>query len=702
MIRLTQFSVIAAVLAGGVFPGTAGAQTDLSKFPLMKAVPADVFITVAARHNPERKFLDDYWGEVSKTFLDSGILEDVWDLVTEKVPDEELDKIEELREQFGGLCGDVAWGELFSNEMIYAGRLNGLPQNGSPYEGVLIGRMKSKKDAAGNYKALKAILEEIVKLVEAKSGEKAVSLGELEIDGITFTTFGPSVLPQMVCLGSRDDLVIVSLFNRSILQDSMGLLKGSSKKGGLVETERFKKAFKGLPPAEDSLVFWDVSNMFGKIKEMIEAAAPTKKSPDKRKAHGPAGKKPKKDAKEDDEADDEGEADKPGAASDDERWVGMVAKLLDDLAILDYTAKVEWTDGYQVLSEEISALAPNAKSKPLCGVLAGGAPVEKFERFVPKEATNFWCSSGVSFLKLYKYIAQMVEEFVPEGKQHIAEFSKGFEDELGLNLEKDLLAMFDGGLMTASIKDDWIVMIKVTDEKKASQTVSRLLETINGKLGQQNALMMSEVEVADGKKFKQISHPMMLMMGGFKPPVLGFAEGHLILASSADTVAMCLETAQGKHANITKNKRWSKEALIPKAGPVDSISFKDESNTAAELQKIIGALSMATGFAGMVGQDMPPEVRGFISSVAPILAKLNPVVAKMDFYQSSAAYQTFDGNAWHSRRVQNYKEPKSEAQQAETRSGAKTEQQGEKKESPKKERKERKPKAGRRGPEPEL
>lgn len=54
----------------------ASAQTDLSKFPLAKAFPADAFVAVATRANPERKFLDEYWGEVTTAFMDSGILQD--------------------------------------------------------------------------------------------------------------------------------------------------------------------------------------------------------------------------------------------------------------------------------------------------------------------------------------------------------------------------------------------------------------------------------------------------------------------------------------------------------------------------------------------------------------------------------------------------------------------------------------------------
>jgi hypothetical protein len=668
----------------GLGGAAAVAQTDLSRFPLTKAIPADVFIAVAARENPEQKFLKEYWAEVGEAFFESGVLDDLWELITDQVPDEELDKIENMKEQFSTLCGEVEWGALFGKEMIYAGRFSSGPLTGSPYEGLLIGRLESKKQAAANCTALKAILKEVVELVEAQAGEKVVALGETEVEGQKFTTFGPAFMPQMISLGGQDDLIILSLFNRSMLQESMALLKGASKKQGLVETPRFKQAFKELPPAEELLVFWDAGRMFEAVKGMIREAA-AGSPPAKKRTHRPAKKEGKgrgqEEAEEDDPETDQAESQGVG---EEEIPIRMISKLLSDLAVFDYTAKVEWTDGYRVFSEQVSQLVPDAKQKALYGVLAGGTPIEKFEKYIPKEATSFSCHSGINFPKLYRYITGFVEEYVPEGKRHLADFEKTIEEGLELNLEKDVLALLDGGMISVAMDKDWVFMLKVTDEKKATQLITKLLDMVNEKLKKENALMITEVEVAGRQGFMQLSHPMMLMFGGFKPPVLGFADGYLILGSSVETVARCLRTAQGEHPNITKNERWQKEALPPKTGPLDSIGFSDETNTGTELQAAIGGLCMATGMIGMFGQDMPPEVRSFITSLTPILTKLGPVAAKIDFYQSSASYCTFSGTAWHERQVQNYKPPKPTTQPAERGAHPKEKKVEKKKDSRKK------------------
>ncbi|HWL95363.1 MAG TPA: hypothetical protein VNT79_17725, partial [Phycisphaerae bacterium] len=104
---------IAFILGLAMMPATVFAQTDLGKFPLSRIIPDDVFIAVSARANPERKFLDEYWGEVVKAFEESGVLTDVWDMIADKIPDEELDEVEGTMDRFSELCEKIEWSTLF-------------------------------------------------------------------------------------------------------------------------------------------------------------------------------------------------------------------------------------------------------------------------------------------------------------------------------------------------------------------------------------------------------------------------------------------------------------------------------------------------------------------------------------------------------------------------------------------------------------
>ena len=73
------------------------------------------------------------------------------------------------------------------------------------------------------------------------------------------------------------------------------------------------------------------------------------------------------------------------------------------------------------------------------------------------------------------------------------------------------------------------------------------------------------------------------------------------------------------------------------------------------LAGLVGGGSMGLGMAGAMIPDQ--DARPIIAKIAGMLAKLTPVVRKIDFYKSSASYTTFDGQAWHTRAVTHYVSP---------------------------------------------
>ena len=637
MRRVVISCLTAALVIPGIATDVAVAQTDMSKFSLIKAAPADAFITVAGRANSEREFLDQYWGEVTTAFMNSGILTDIWDLVSDSVPDEQIEEFENIAESFSVLCKKVNWGELFHKEVVFAQRFQ-TPAPGNLYaQGVVLGRL-DKKNAASKYAALKSILEELGKFIEAKAGEGVVTISETKRNDITITTLEFQEMPGIgVSVAVWKDIIVIGYNGGStMIDESIALLKGTSKKPGLVSTPRFKAAFAKLPPAEDTLVFFDIQRLLGTLQNVSSMAGKAIEGA----PQGPEG------------ADKTGEYSEAGPLA----WIKLVGTILDDLAIIDCMACVEWTDGYRVYSQTATSLRDGAKSSPLYDVVARTKGVKRFARHIPKEAGTFQVSSGIDLVKLYDYLLNTVKDGVPAGEDVIAQFDqmqKGWE----LDIKKDVLSLIQGTTVFAQMGKDWVIMVAVTNEKKAEAQVDRLLGTINKALGESNALMITTVQVGKGVEFKQLSHPMMLMMPGLSPPVLGCADGYFMLGSSARTIRKCLKTAAGEHPNITKSKRWQAEALVPK-GAVTSISFTDESKMAEELQAGIGAMSMLMGMFGMfAAAEAPPEVGTFLTALPPILAKLGPVASKLDFYKSSAAYETFDGQTWYSHTVQNYKTP---------------------------------------------
>ncbi len=656
----------------------ASAQTDLSKFPLAKAFPADAFVAVAARANPERKFLDEYWGEVTTAFMDSGILQDAWDMIADSMSDEQLETMEGVHEQFHGLCTKVQWCELFEKEFVHVGRfVTPKPPIMTPYEGVMLGRLDTKR-AKENYLAMKAILEEVVKLADAHGAEGAVTVAEIKMDDLTIAgIMPPGASGPIIGVAYWKDVIAVSFGGSTLLPECIDLLSGKSKSPGLISTDRFKEAFASLPPAEDEFTFFDPSRMFGSVSAMIKMFS------------GMHANQQAAAAADDEEsgATAEAEASDDGASAeaaprakkrkarraarrgnnDDAAALGAITKVFDDLCFLDYVASVTWTDGFKVFQQSNTALKPGAIDTPLGSIFGKTAASDKFDRFIPKEAINFSCSSGIDLKALYHYGRSFVEEAIPEGKAMIEKFDRMQDEEWELNIEKDILNLFEGSIITVETPKGWVLMCKVTDEERASARIKNLFQRVNGVLGPDNAVILTPVEITGDVEFTQISHPMMMMMGGLSPPVIGCAEGFLFFGANQKVVKQCIDTANGKHASILKSKRWNAEGLRPASGEkIDSISYTDESKTAENLQALIGGLSMGLGMMGMMAQDLPPEARPILQAIPTMLAKLGPVAGKMDFFLSSASVSTFDGKRWISKDVQNYKkpEPKEEASES--------------------------------------
>jgi len=628
---------------------TALAKTDMAKFPLAKAAPADAFLAISAKHNPERKFLDEYNGKVMEAFNDSGIMQDVWDLVIDIMPEEDAEKFEAIVDRFKTHVTAIEWSAMFGQEMVHVGRLSPTITAGSPYEGVLIGRM-STKGAETNYGHLKAILEEVAKLAKEAAGpppakaaegeegageadapkqEPPLTVEEVKIHGGTFAKLSVEGYPggSIISVGYRGDLIVISFTGDKLVKDCLDLLKGEGEKASLIESKRFKTAIDELHDAEDTVVFFDIGKMLESINGMLESV--------------------QKMTKNDKEA---------------QKGMDLVRKFISDVAMVDYMVAVEWTDGYRTFGESLTTLVDDAKSRPLYKVMVTGKSADDFAKFIPKKAHSFSVGTGINMTELYRYIINFIESTGPEGKEAIASWAK-MQKDIELDVEKDVVGLFEGPYTSVNLGKDgseFALLMKVSDEAKVNSQIKRLFDTVNGLMAQDGGgggLILTPVTIAGKKGFTQISHPMMAMMGGLKPPVIGCSEGHLIIGSSAQTISEVIETSRGEAPNITESKRFKDEVLMPKGGKVDSITYTDEANFAGEVQEMISGLGMGLGMAGMFAQGAPKEMRTILGGIPPILGKLVPVVSQLDFYLSTATVANFDGMKWRTTMVQNYKNP---------------------------------------------
>jgi hypothetical protein len=143
-----------------------------------------------------------------------------------------------------------------------------------------------------------------------------------------------------------------------------------------------------------------------------------------------------------------------------------------------------------------------------------------------------------------------------------------------------------------------------------------------------------------------------------KPAVWGIADGYLIIGSSADAAALCMETSRGEHPGIHENARLMNEVLIPE-GPFSAVSLIDSRRFGENFAEGLGIVSTVGGIvSAMIPDD---EARPILGKITGILSKLTPVVLKIDFYKSTASYTTFDGLTYYTRTVTHYFSPEERA-----------------------------------------
>src|SRR5262249_16002470 len=158
------------------------------------------------------------------------------------------------------------------------------------------------------------------------------------------------------------------------------LMNGKGEKPSLTSTSRFKDAFKKLPPAENSMTFLDANGLIDGIRSMLDRAARETKN--------------------------------------DEQAQGVLKALkaaLGDLALVDYSAETSRTEGMRVFSDSWTALAPDAKKRGAYSMFVTGGEIEKFDKYIPKEAVDFSVSTGIDWKAAYGWIRKFVREQIPEG-----------------------------------------------------------------------------------------------------------------------------------------------------------------------------------------------------------------------------------------------------------------------------------------------
>lgn len=583
-------------------------------FTLGKAVPSDVYIYVHGTHNPEREYLDKYWGEVWSSFKKTGIIEDLHTLITSSAPPADKEKFDTFWKRAGELIDGVDW-DARVEELVYTSRM------GTPMpEYLLLLHYENDAKAAKNGEAFAAVLKEIETVAGGENN--GFTSDEQKAHGATIKSLSLKNAPFVnLRVAVRGPVVAVAI-DRTLLDEVLGLLAGEGDQKGLTQSERYTQAMAKLPPPEDAVVFFDVKKLIEGVRGIMKFA----------------GEQAQQD---------------PNAT----QAIGVIAKILDEVSILDYMASTTHTDGFKQLDETIVTLAGDASRSRLFKVFCQPEPIERFDRFIPKEATAYSVSSGLDFGALYGAILDFIGKEIPEGANLLAKWDQA-QNEIGFRPERDVFSWLGSQMVSVTLpsatpspfsSEDSVVFIKVRDAKQASEKIKAGLDKLNQVLTKANQPLTSQpAEVAGAQGFRMVTHPMVAM---FLHPVYGVADGYLVIGSSPEAVQTCLATARGEHPSVTKNERVTREGLLPK-GAVTAADFADMTNMGRDIAQVIGMMGMVS--AMIPDQPDTKPIRGIFG----MLGKLSPVAMKLNFFVSESSVTTFEKNAWHVRKVMNYREPK--------------------------------------------
>ncbi|MBU0640737.1 MAG: hypothetical protein KKB50_17880 [Planctomycetes bacterium] len=349
-----------------------------------------------------------------------------------------------------------------------------------------------------------------------------------------------------------------------------------------------------------------------------------------------------------------------------DKQLGVIQQLVERIAsavgILDYAAAIETTDGYATYTETVSVLVPDAKERPFYQVFGKSSQLTEFDRYLPQETVSFSISGGLDLNELYKFFEDTFRQAGPQGEELLDKWA-GIQEQIGIDVQKDVIGWIGSEFINITLDDNRgsVFLMQVADEQVAREKVGAAIEFLSTKLTEVVAenpmlagLAMMTVHSSPAEHEQLPGFQSLHFAMSPQPAVWGVSDGYLVFATSADAAALCLATARGDHPNIRENARVMSETIVPQ-GPFASVTLTDRRNLGDELAAGVGVASMVTG---MMGAMIPePKARPVITKIAGILAKLAPVVRKIDFYKSAASHTTFDGRTWHTRAVTHYFAP---------------------------------------------
>ncbi|MBC8451247.1 MAG: hypothetical protein H8D72_00910 [Planctomycetes bacterium] len=626
-------------------------------YELTAGIPFDFFLVTGSRHNPEQDFLKEHWANVQGAFMDSGIIDDVLELASTGNP-EAMGMMLEIHSNFMDLIEAVAWDTL-DQEVVFGERLNVPVFSGNSValgapDMVFLFKTKAA-EADATFDALVALGSGGLDQMKALSGIE-MSLQPIEEHGMKFavldwTQLDPDAPDFPISIGHRGGTFALTM-GPGVRSEVAALLAGVGTSRSIATTERFKLAFKGLPPGEDSFEYVDMPNLTSNMRDIFGMVMGIVDAELVRPVDG-------------------AEGDGAGMVSQEEMIFGMVKRAMDmaleAMSLTQYSATVSHTEGYSVFTESRSTLSPNALQNRFYPLIATSRPVADFSQYLPASTKSYSVSGGQDLDAVYSFMLDAIAEFGPMGEQALGMWA-GIQQQVGFDMQRDAISWIDGETIQVDFElngaDAWVTRMKVKDEAMANEKLSMglgLLPELLKMAAKENPMvMMLGINVAPSRdpRFEGFSNLQIGMLG--QSMLCGVQDGWMIFGSSADAVALTNATAAGESPNALTNTQLMADSVRPK-GAIDAASFTNYEGKAESIADMINGLTMAGGMITAMIED--PQGQAVAGEMLSMLGKLAPVIREIDFYRSSSSVSSFDGKAWHVRSVMNYAGPRAKAEQ---------------------------------------
>lgn len=575
------------LMASIVYAHSAAVAADLRQ-----GVPETAYMAVWGRHNPERDYQKAYFEGIWNTVQETGIIEKTIEIVTSKIPQDDLEQAQGVLNEIKEAVAPIDWGKVHTcEEAVYAQTME-FPMS----HHLVLCRMTPEAVA----QCMQAV-ENVFGLIEKYSGGD-VPVQTAEEDGTKFVTLElPGEVPIRPLFAQMEDVLVFST-SEALAKQSLEMLGGS---GGTSKFDdpRLKKALEKLPEPEDSLMFYDAKLQFSQLRGMGDFI--------------------RQQSNEDEDA---------------ERIADIMATIYDETAIVDYTVMVEYTEGYQNHAMVLGELQPDWEDKLLGKAFGSGESFEDWASWIPANARTFSLSTGANLHVFYEFAVNFLQEKVPEAQPFLDEFERQ-QKKIGVHLDRDILQAFSGESVSVALPaaipsltggNDSMTALKCDKPERIRELLHRLVDTVKEHPAvKAQQLKLTESTTLEG--FEEVAATMLMMFGA--RPVIGFRDGWMYVGSNASAVERILKVKAGEADNILTADRFQRFGMEIE-GPVDAISYSNLAESIRGAAQMMGQVGMLLpGILAMSGVDQEAEEMAVVQEVLGLLPSVAQIIAKFDFYE---------------------------------------------------------------------